>query len=175
MEGSLQSSKYLDKSNLTCSWSTLWSKKVSESIPALRNRCWGVSPKMYWHAYPTDVSRSGVGSLVSTSCLTWRHKWSTGFNSGQVTGNHRVSMPNSDAKHMLPCEENLGRETEQSANLARCDEYDAIPSGIHLGSRHLHYAVPVLTFNTPYNTLFFRLPVMGTQVWPVVYRLSSHQ
>jgi len=37
--------KYLDKSNLTCSWSTLRSQKVSESTPALRSRCWGVSPK----------------------------------------------------------------------------------------------------------------------------------
>jgi len=63
-----------------------------------------------------------------------------GFDSGRATGNHRISMPNSDAKHMLPCEENLGPETEQFANLARCDESDAIPSGIPPGSRHLHYA-----------------------------------
>jgi len=38
-------SKYLDKSNLTCSWSTLWSQKVSESTPALCNLCWGSQPR----------------------------------------------------------------------------------------------------------------------------------
>ena len=141
---------------------------MSESTPALRNRCSEVRPKMYRHARSIDTSKSGAGSLASTSCLTWRHRWSTGFNSGQATGNHRISMPNSDAKLMLPFAL-WGEPRSRNRTICQPRQVRRILRNTFWNSSWFQTlalcrsTVPVLTFNTPYNTLLFRLPVMGTQ------------